>query len=64
MQGLKVALFTQLFTTFGVQFLVPTERIVMDEEHLEFSQNMFDCVLSSFSLHWVNNLPGKPREEA
>ncbi|TPX33639.1 hypothetical protein SmJEL517_g03518 [Synchytrium microbalum] len=41
-----------------VEYEVPTERLVMDEEHMTFPENTFDCVLSSFSLHWINNLPG------
>ncbi|TPX48759.1 hypothetical protein SeLEV6574_g01862 [Synchytrium endobioticum] len=41
----------------AVEYDVPTERAVMDEEHLEFPPNTFDCVLSSLSLHWINNLP-------
>lgn len=37
---------------------VPTVRLHVDEEHLPFRENMFDLVLSSLSMHWVNNLPG------
>lgn len=29
-----------------------------DEEALPFAENSFDLVLSSLSLHWVNDLPG------
>ena len=29
----------------------------MDEEHLNFRENQIDIVLSSLSLHWVNDLP-------
>jgi NADH dehydrogenase [ubiquinone] 1 alpha subcomplex assembly factor 5 len=36
---------------------VPTIRVLADEENLPFTENMFDLVISSMSLHWVNNLP-------
>lgn len=34
------------------------ERIVVDEEDLPFEPNSLDLVISSLSLHWVNDLPG------
>ena len=37
---------------------IPTRRLVVDEEFLPFKANTFDAVLSSLSLHWVNDLPG------
>lgn len=37
---------------------VPTHRIVMDEEFLPFKDESLDIVVSSLSLHWVNDLPG------
>jgi len=33
-------------------------RLVADEEALPFGTAAFDLVLSCFSLHWVNDLPG------
>lgn len=33
-------------------------RVVADEEFLPFAENTFDVVLSAWSLHWVNDLPG------
>jgi NADH dehydrogenase [ubiquinone] 1 alpha subcomplex assembly factor 5 len=33
-------------------------RVVADEELLPFGAARFDLVLSCFSLHWVNDLPG------
>jgi len=33
-------------------------RVVADEEALPFAPDSFDLVLSSLSLHWVNDLPG------
>jgi ubiquinone/menaquinone biosynthesis C-methylase UbiE len=32
-------------------------RLVLDEELLPFAENTFDLVVSSLSLHWVNDLP-------
>ncbi|XP_073528310.1 arginine-hydroxylase NDUFAF5, mitochondrial [Phyllobates terribilis] len=36
---------------------VPTVNVVADEEFLPFRDNTFDLVVSSLSLHWVNDLP-------
>jgi len=33
-------------------------RVVADEEFLPFAPASFDLVLSVFSLHWINDLPG------
>ena len=33
-------------------------RVVADEEVLPFGRNTFDLVISAWSLHWVNDLPG------
>lgn len=35
-----------------------TVRLQGDEERLPFPEGSFDAVLSSLSLHWVNDLPG------
>ena len=32
--------------------------VVADEEYLPFADRSFDLVISSLSLHWVNDLPG------
>lgn len=37
---------------------VPTEKRVIDEENPDLQENSFDLVISSLSLHWVNDLPG------
>lgn len=37
---------------------VPTYRVVADEEFFPFKDNSLDIVVSSLSLHWVNDLPG------
>ncbi|XP_044119404.1 arginine-hydroxylase NDUFAF5, mitochondrial isoform X1 [Neovison vison] len=36
---------------------IPTVSILADEEFLPFRENTFDLVVSSLSLHWVNDLP-------
>jgi NADH dehydrogenase [ubiquinone] 1 alpha subcomplex assembly factor 5 len=36
----------------------PGERLVADEEALPLGPGRLDLVLSCFSLHWVNDLPG------
>ncbi|XP_051939930.1 arginine-hydroxylase NDUFAF5, mitochondrial [Hippocampus zosterae] len=36
--------------------------LAADEEFLPFRENTFDLVLSSMSLHWVNDLPGALRQ--
>ncbi|KAH3711972.1 hypothetical protein DPMN_071648 [Dreissena polymorpha] len=41
-----------------VSIEVPTYRIVADEEYFPFRDNSLDIVVSSLSLHWVNDLPG------
>lgn len=35
-----------------------TMRVIADEENLPFAPEIFDLVMSSLSLHWVNDLPG------
>ncbi|KAI6071612.1 NADH dehydrogenase [ubiquinone] 1 alpha subcomplex assembly factor 5 [Aix galericulata] len=41
---------------------VPTINVVADEEFLPFKEDTFDLVVSSLSLHWVNDLPKAFRE--
>ncbi|XP_075420126.1 arginine-hydroxylase NDUFAF5, mitochondrial [Tenrec ecaudatus] len=36
---------------------IPTYSVLADEEFLPFRENTFDLVVSSLSLHWVNDLP-------
>ena len=38
--------------------LVLTRHVLADEETLPFDPASFDMVLSSMSLHWINDLPG------
>ncbi len=38
--------------------LAPPPAVAGDEEALPFADGAFDLVLSSLSLHWVNDLPG------
>lgn len=37
---------------------MPVERRVVDEENLPFKENSLDAVISSLSMHWINDLPG------
>ena len=37
-------------------YAVETTRLVADEEFLPFPSRHFDLVMSSLSLHWVNDL--------
>ncbi|XP_040891379.1 arginine-hydroxylase NDUFAF5, mitochondrial isoform X1 [Toxotes jaculatrix] len=41
---------------------IPTHRVLADEEFLPFKENTFDLVMSSLSLHWINDLPGALRQ--
>uniref|UniRef100_A0A672Y310 Arginine-hydroxylase NDUFAF5, mitochondrial n=1 Tax=Sphaeramia orbicularis TaxID=375764 RepID=A0A672Y310_9TELE len=41
---------------------IPTKCILADEEFLPFKENTFDLVVSSMSLHWINDLPGALRQ--
>ncbi|XP_026179653.1 arginine-hydroxylase NDUFAF5, mitochondrial [Mastacembelus armatus] len=41
---------------------IPTHCVLADEEFLPFKENTFDLVVSSLSLHWINNLPGAFRQ--
>ncbi|KXS10570.1 S-adenosyl-L-methionine-dependent methyltransferase [Gonapodya prolifera JEL478] len=40
------------------EYEVTIQRQVVDEENLSFEPDSLDVVLSSLSLHWVNDLPG------
>lgn len=44
----------QAKTTPGVKFT----KKELDEEAFDFEENSLDLVISSLSLHWVNDLPG------
>ncbi|XP_061220740.1 arginine-hydroxylase NDUFAF5, mitochondrial isoform X3 [Neopsephotus bourkii] len=48
----------------AVESEVPTVSVVADEEFLPFKEDTFDLVVSSLSLHWVNDLPKAFRELA
>ncbi|KAM9017632.1 arginine-hydroxylase NDUFAF5, mitochondrial isoform 2-T2 [Ara ararauna] len=48
----------------AVESEIPTVSIVADEESLPFKENTFNLVVSSLSLHWVNDLPKAFRELA
>lgn len=42
----------------GMAAQAPAPAVAGDEEALPFANGAFDLVLSSLSLHWVNDLPG------
>lgn len=39
-----------------------TREVLQDEEHLPYESESFDAVLSSLSMHWVNDLPSVLRQ--
>ncbi|KAF9098607.1 hypothetical protein BGX27_000761 [Mortierella sp. AM989] len=41
-----------------IKYEVPIERRIVDEENLPFPENSLECVISSLSMHWINDLPG------
>uniref|UniRef100_A0A8C5G726 Arginine-hydroxylase NDUFAF5, mitochondrial n=1 Tax=Gouania willdenowi TaxID=441366 RepID=A0A8C5G726_GOUWI len=41
---------------------IPTMCVSADEEFLPFKENSFDLVLSSMTMHWINDLPGALRQ--
>ncbi|GAB5589183.1 hypothetical protein Unana1_04083 [Umbelopsis nana] len=41
-----------------MKYDVDVERMVVDEELLPFEENSLEAVVSSLSMHWVNDLPG------
>uniref|UniRef100_A0A673G4L1 Arginine-hydroxylase NDUFAF5, mitochondrial n=1 Tax=Sinocyclocheilus rhinocerous TaxID=307959 RepID=A0A673G4L1_9TELE len=41
---------------------IPSHCVLANEEFLPFKENTFDLVLSSMSLHWINDLPGALRQ--
>ncbi|XP_050296890.1 arginine-hydroxylase NDUFAF5, mitochondrial isoform X2 [Anthonomus grandis grandis] len=36
---------------------IKLKKLILDEENIEFKPNSLDLVVSSLSLHWVNDLP-------
>ncbi|XP_029773333.1 arginine-hydroxylase NDUFAF5, mitochondrial isoform X3 [Suricata suricatta] len=41
----------------ALEMEIPTVSVLADEEFLPFRENTFNLVVSSLSLHWVNDLP-------
>ena len=54
----QVGRLIQADLAYGMVRRAPGERLVADEEALPFGPGRLDLVLSCFSLHWVNDLPG------
>lgn len=50
------------FTLILKCFKVQVERRVVDEEHLPFEESSVEAIVSSLSMHWVNDLPGNSKE--
>lgn len=36
---------------------VVTSRVIVEEQSLPFKDNTIDLVISSLSMHWINDLP-------
>ncbi|KAJ2026037.1 hypothetical protein H4S03_008721 [Coemansia sp. S3946] len=49
---------TALDRDAGAQYDVQVERCIVDEETPVFEPESLDAVVSSLSMHWVNDLPG------
>lgn len=56
--GDQIGTLIQADPSFAMVARAPQPRLVADEEALPFGADRFDLVLSGFSLHWVNDLPG------
>lgn len=54
----QVGRLIQADLAYGMVRRAPGERLVADEEALPLGPGRLDLVLSCFSLHWVNDLPG------
>lgn len=48
--------------SFDMYSIVQVERKVVDEEYLPFKEDSLEAVVSSMSMHWVNDLPGKKKD--
>ena len=53
----ETLLYRDMHDEFNKQINI-TRQVVDDEEMLPFQPGSFDMVMSSLSLHWINDLPG------
>ncbi|XP_054882551.1 arginine-hydroxylase NDUFAF5, mitochondrial-like [Poeciliopsis prolifica] len=56
-QDLVLTDISQQALKLGRRSEVPTRSVVADEEFLPFREESFHLVVSSLSLHWINDLP-------
>ncbi len=52
------AIFLSYYSSNEFEIGIDVKRFCADEEQLPFPSHKFDLVLSSMSLHWLNDLPG------
>lgn len=56
--GVSLLVQTDLSQGYARQAKAHAPSVVCDDEWLPFGEEAFDLVVSSMSLHWVNDLPG------
>lgn len=39
------------------KYNLTVQNMVLDDEFIPFDENTFDLVISSMSMHWINDLP-------
>lgn len=58
MMDSELFVFNESLINAIIYITVEVERRVVDEEILPFEENSLEAVVSSLSMHWVNDLPG------